>query len=208
MSIFTLPLGMLETNCYIIQKDDNALVIDPGGTSPEDIYTINRFITQKKLTIQTILCTHLHYDHIFSTEMLHKQTGIPIFASKKDDFLLEAQAKGGIGKLNCPKIVPFQHEDLTEGVHTFNTFSFEVINTPGHTPGGVSIYFKEIDTLFTGDTLFYHSVGRTDLPGSNTNDLFTSLHKKIFILPKNTTVYPGHGPKTSIEEELKNNPYI
>lgn len=208
MSIFTIPLGMLETNCYIIQKNKNALVIDPGGTSPKDLSTITTFIKQNKLSIQAILCTHLHYDHIFSTAMLQKQTNVPVFASTKDDFLLKAQAKGGIGKLACPKIEIFQHEDLTEGLHTFNTFSCEVINTPGHTPGGVCLYFKEINTLFTGDTLFYHTVGRTDLPGSNTNDLFTSLHKKIFVLPKDTIVYPGHGPKTSIEEELTNNPCI
>lgn len=208
MTVHTFPLGELGTNCYILQKNYEALVIDPGGTNPEDFYTINAFLKEKQLSVTVILCTHLHYDHIFSTAKLHDYTEAPIFASSKDNFLLKAGEVGSYGMWRFPKVTPFQYDNLTEGNHTFGSFSCEVLSTPGHTPGCLSLYFKDINILFTGDLLFYHSVGRTDLPGGNTETLLHSLYKKIFVLPQKTVVYPGHGQSTSVQEEQLNNPYL
>lgn len=202
MPIHTLPLGALETNCYIVYKDNNALVIDPGGTSTEDLTTIIDVLKEEKCSVQAILCTHLHFDHVFSTARLHEYLQVPIFASDADDFLL----KGGIR--DWPNVEPFQKIHITEGPQTLGVFSYEVLYTPGHTPGSLSLYFKEMNSLFTGDLLFYHSVGRTDLPRGDTQTLLNSLHKKIFVLPPKTIVYPGHGCPTSVEEERTNNPYI
>ena len=115
---------------------------------------------------------------------------------------------GGSGAWGFPPVTTFQWEDLKEGPHTFGSIKCEVLTTPGHTPGSLSIYFPELNSIMTGDLLFYHSVGRTDFPGSSQEALRKSLHKKIFILPQETAVYPGHGPNTNVGEELANNPYL
>ena len=105
-------------------------------------------------------------------------------------------------------MTPFKWEDLKEGPHTFGTIKCDVLATPGHTPGSLSIHFPDQNAVMTGDLLFYHSVGRTDFPGGSAEALRKSLHKKIFILPQETEVYPGHGPNTNVGEELANNPYL
>ena len=115
---------------------------------------------------------------------------------------------GGSGAWGFPPVTTFKWEDLKEGPHTFGSIKCEVLTTPGHTPGSLSIYFPELNSIMTGDLLFYHSVGRTDFPGSSQEALRKSLHKKIFILPQETAVYPGHGPNTNVGEELANNPYL
>ena len=208
MSIYTLPLGQLETNCYIVyDKKNNAIVIDPGGTDHDDVKHILAFLEKNQLKTLAILCTHLHFDHVFSVASLHEQTQSPVWASNDDLFLIDPELTYTT-KLGFPEVTPFHITDLKEGIHTFGPYTCEVLKTPGHTPGCLSLYFKEINTLFTGDLLFYHSVGRTDLPRSNQQELHKSIQKKIFVLPSETVVYPGHGRTTSVGEEQTNNPYI
>ena len=101
----------------------------------------------------------------------------------------------------------FKWEDLKEGPHTFGSIKCEVLTTPGHTPGSLSIYFPELNSIMTGDLLFYHSVGRTDFPGGDHDTLLHSIRKVLFALPEETAVLPGHGPATSIGNERRNNPF-
>ena len=107
-----------------------------------------------------------------------------------------------------PPVPAFESRDLPTGPQVFGGMACTVLDTPGHTPGGVSYYFPDEKAVFTGDALFYRSLGRTDFPGSSQEALRKSLHKKIFILPQETAVYPGHGPNTNVGEELANNPYL
>ncbi len=208
MSIHTLPLGQLETNCYIIHNKTDALIIDPGGTHHKDSKPILAFIDQHQLKVHAILCTHLHYDHVFSVASLHEYLKTPIWASNKDLFLIDPEQTYTTTDRGFPEVTPFNPTHLKENVYTFGPYTCAVLETPGHTPGCLSLYFKSLNILFTGDLLFYHSVGRTDFPRSNPQDLHNSLQKKIFTLPAETIVYPGHGQTTSIHEEQTNNPYI
>ena len=137
----------------------------------------------------------------------HEATGAPVYGPAGDASLLGTEL-GGSGAWGFPPVTTFKWEDLKEGPHTFGSIKCEVLTTPGHTPGSLSIYFPELNSIMTGDLLFYHSVGRTDFPGSSQEALRKSLHKKIFILPQETAVYPGHGPNTNVGEELANNPYL
>ncbi len=164
-------------------------------------------LKEQNLTLRAILCTHFHFDHLYGVAALHEATGAPVYGPAGDASLLGTEL-GGSGAWGFPPVTTFQWEDLKEGPHTFGSIKCEVLTTPGHTPGSLSIYFPELNSIMTGDLLFYHSVGRTDFPGSSQEALRKSLHKKIFILPQETEVYPGHGPNTNVGEELANNPYL
>ena len=207
MSIETFPLGPIETNCHIVYDGSDAIVVDPGGDMNGGLGNVLTFLKNHKLTVRAILCTHLHFDHIYGVAALHEATGAPVYAPKGDEALLATEIGGG-GAWGFPRIAPFEWEDLKEGPHTYGSIACEVIKTPGHTPGSISIYIPSMNSVLTGDLLFFHSVGRTDFPGSSADALRRSLHKKIFVLPPETDVYPGHGPNTSVGEELSNNPYL
>ena len=207
MPIETFPLGPIETNCHVVYNDVDAVVVDPGGDMHGGLGDVIALLQSRKLKVQAILCTHLHFDHIYGVAELQKLTGAPVYAPKGDAMLLDTEVGGG-GAWGFPKVAPFTYADLPEGPHTFGSISCEVLTTPGHTPGSVSIYFPQMQSLLTGDLLFFHSVGRTDFPGSSSDQLRKSLHKKVFILPPETKVYPGHGPNTNVGEELANNPYL
>ncbi|MDD6088247.1 MAG: MBL fold metallo-hydrolase [Desulfovibrionaceae bacterium] len=207
MPIASFSLGPLETNCHIIYNDTDAIVVDPGGDKATGLNDILAFLTEKKLTVQAILCTHLHFDHLYGVSELHELTGAEIYAPQGDSVLWNTEVGSG-GAWGFPKVTPFEWTDLSEGDHAFGSIEIKVLSTPGHTPGSLSFYVPSMEGVLTGDLLFYHSVGRTDFPGSSTAALIKSLHKKIFVLPPNTKVYPGHGSNTNVGEELANNPYL
>ena len=188
MPIETFPIGPLETNCHIVISGSDAVAVDPGGDLNSGLGEVLALLKEQNLTLRAILCTHFHFDHL--------------------DASLLGTELGGSGAWGFPPVTTFKWEDLKEGPHTFGSIKCEVLTTPGHTPGSLSIYFPELNSIMTGDLLFYHSVGRTDFPGSSQEALRKSLHKKIFILPQETAVYPGHGPNTNVGEELANNPYL
>ena len=207
MPITSFPLGPIETNCHVVYNETDAVVVDPGGDMNGGLGEVLALLHSRKLKVQAILCTHFHFDHIYGVAALVEATGAPVYAPKGDQFLLESEIGGG-GAWGFPKVAPFKWSDLKEGQHTFGSLSCEVLMTPGHTPASVSIYFPAMKSVLTGDLLFFHSVGRTDFPGSSSDALRKSLHKKIFILPPETEVYPGHGPNTTVGEEQANNPYL
>lgn len=192
MMITTLPLGMLQTNCYILAQEERCLVIDPGDEAEK----VLAFLEQNELTLEAILLTHGHFDHVGAVKELAADTDCRVFLCEADLALPGAMTAG-----------PLYHTDFySDGDSlTLAGMAFEVLHTPGHTPGSVCLRFGE--HLFSGDTLFAGSCGRTDFPGSSPSDMYHSL-KRLSQLEDNLKVYPGHGETTTIGEEKRYNPYL
>ncbi len=184
-----LPVGAYQANCYIIgcKNTMEGAVIDPG----DELQRIVREINKLGLNIKYILLTHGHFDHTGAAVELGKVTGAPILIHPYDQTMLGFEPDG----------------DLTDGqIIPVGTFDLRVIHTPGHSPGGVCFYTS--GAVFTGDTLFAGSVGRTDFPGGNHGQLIMGVQQKIFPLGDEVRVYPGHGPPSTIGRERMTNPFF
>lgn len=203
MNIRTFPLGPLDTNCHIVYHQNQAVVVDPGGNPAEVI----RFLQENTLTLTHILNTHLHFDHTYGNKALSEATGASIYACDQDAYMLTSEMGLG-GMWGMPKVEPYKYTPLTEGDYTFMGLPCSVLHTPGHSTGSLSYYFPDAKAVFVGDLLFYRSIGRTDFPGGSLDALKESVTQKIFALPPETAVYSGHGPETSVGDELLNNPYF
>lgn len=207
-----LVVGMLQTNCYILGDKVNgvAVVIDPGG----DRNRIAQRLQQLDLALVAILNTHGHFDHVMDAWPLKEMLGGKIYLPPKDEYLLNDRMVGLAAVLgetgsSGGKIDRVVDESMKEGdVLTFGSIRLEVLDTPGHTPGHVSLYSPETESIFVGDTLFAGSIGRTDFPGGSFEQLIRSVKSKIFTLPGNTKVFPGHGPETTVEREKRANPFF
>jgi glyoxylase-like metal-dependent hydrolase (beta-lactamase superfamily II) len=202
-----LPVGMLACNCSVIgdEKTREAIVIDPG----DDIAEIVDILKRHQLTVKMIAITHAHIDHIGGAEKLRALTGAPVYMHEDDAVLaenLEMQA-GWLG-MPTPKNpgidVPAKEGDALK----VGGLEAQVIHTPGHTPGSLSLYLPAEKTLIAGDTLFRGSVGRTDLPGGDARAIAESIRGKLYRLPDDTVVIPGHGGETTIGREKASNPFV
>lgn len=202
MPIETFPLGPLETNCHVISTDAYAVVVDPGG----DPAPVMDYLRKNKLSLVTILVTHLHFDHIYGVAALHKATGTPVLTPPGDAYLMQSELGSG-GMWGFPPVENFPATPLEAGEHAFGPLSCTALLTPGHTLGSISLYFSQLQAVFSGDVLFYRSVGRSDFPGGDQATLLRSIREKLYTLPGATHVYPGHGLSTVIEDEKLNNPY-
>jgi glyoxylase-like metal-dependent hydrolase (beta-lactamase superfamily II) len=203
MQICSFPLGPLETNCFVIHTKNEALVMDPGG----DPAPVLAYLQKHGLKLVHICNTHLHCDHTYGNAALQQATGAPILADPADLYLLDSPYGQG-GARGLPPVAPFSPEPLAAGTTQFLGAPCQVLSTPGHTRGSLSFYWPDLATVFAGDVLFQSSVGRTDLPGGDAETLLDSIRRQLFVLPPDTVVYPGHGPSTSIGEELRYNPYV
>lgn len=203
MPISTFVLGPLNTNCYVLHDEKTAFAIDPGGPAQ----AVLDFLEERKLSLALILCTHLHFDHTGGIQELIGATGATVRASELDRHMLENELGRG-GVWGFPLVEPYDFTPLLPGEFATPAGMCRTLPTPGHTPGGLSFYFPELASVFSGDTLFHRSIGRTDFPGGDQNTLLFSIREQLFSLPDDTTVYPGHGPATSIGEERRNNPYV
>ena len=195
MLIKTIPVGQLETNCYVVTDEAtlSCAVIDPGDESN----TILDYLEDNHLHCQAILLTHGHYDHVGAVEAVAEETGAPVYMSRLDD-------TGG-ADLRRPFALPENGRYYGDGdTVELPGLRFEVIATPGHTPGGVTLRCQ--NALFTGDTLFRGSCGRTDLSGGDMEEELRSL-KKLCELPGDYEVYPGHMDPSSLERERRFNYY-
>jgi len=202
MHIHTFPLGPLETNCYLLVEGNEAVVVDPGGNPA----SVVQYLTAHNLKLAAILNTHLHFDHVLGNADFAAATGAPIYANNLDDFLVRPELSGS--RYGLPDTPPFDHAQQEEGELNLMGLTCKVFHTPGHTPGSLSYYFPAAGALFAGDVLFYRSVGRTDLPGGDFNTLRNAIRGKLFTLPPETVVYPGHGPATTIGDEQRGNPFL
>ena len=203
MNIKRLTLGELGTNCYIMSKDGNAVAIDPA----DDAETISDYLIENDLKLCAILLTHGHYDHIMASGELRRLTGAPIYAHEEEKALLEdARLNAGERMGHVYTVSP---DNLLKDGDTVNAagITFKVIHTPGHTIGSVCYLDEEDKIMFTGDTIFYGSVGRCDLPTGDEDLLMNSL-KKIKNIDPDVELYPGHGRSSTIAGELKRNMYL
>jgi glyoxylase-like metal-dependent hydrolase (beta-lactamase superfamily II) len=205
MHIETIVVGEFQVNCYVVWgHSDKAIVIDPGSDSE----LIMQFLRQKKLGIAAFLLTHGHMDHICGLADLYDASPAPIGihdADLKWAFSRENQMPPFYGVPRRPAEIGRALNDGQEWADAGLTY--KVISTPGHTPGGVCFHFESENCLFTGDTLFAGSVGRTDLPGGNSRILGASL-KKLANLPPSSLVYPGHGLSSDIAMEKRTNYFM
>lgn len=198
MVIKTLPVGYLQANCYIVMNEASkeAVILDPGG----DASIIKKEIEALGANVKMILLTHAHRDHIEATEELHKLYGVKVLMHKEEEKYMDLD-NYVYGKL--PKIYEF----IVDGEELeFADLNIKCIHTPGHTKGGICFLIGE--NLFTGDTLFNGSIGRTDFIGGDFNEIIKNIVEKILVLPNNTVVYPGHGPSTTVIYEKTRNPYL
>ena len=202
-----LPVGPLQCNCSILgdETSGEAIVVDPG----DDIPRILALLAKHALTVKQIVITHAHIDHIAGAHRLKQLTGAPILYNPRDLPLvqmMDVQATW-LG-MPTPEVHP-PDDTLEDGrIITVTGLSGNILHTPGHTQGSVCLYLPDQSLLLAGDTLFAGSVGRTDLPGGNTQQLIASIHERLLTLPDDITVIPGHGPKTSIGAERASNPFL
>lgn len=208
MSIDIYPCGPLDTNCYLVINEESkeALLID----SPPDSYeTIMEIVEQKELKILALLLTHGHFDHI-SDDHYFVNDGIPVYGAEDTRDMIK----------DPHKYMPFDYPGLDlvsielnsvvrdgENVE-IGSFKFKTLEAPGHCPGSVLYLFEDDKSCIVGDVLFQRSIGRSDFPGGNHQTLINSIKTKIFTLPDDMRIYPGHGPSTSVGSEKRENPFF
>ncbi len=207
MKLQTLVVGPFEVNCYLYwdERSASGVVIDPGGEEN----TIEKAVAAAGFQPRAILLTHGHGDHIAAVGALKERWNIPLYVGKGDKELLRTPSELVSSFYGKQVTAPPPDRLLSdEEVVSFGTFSFRVLATPGHTPGGVCYLDEREGILFCGDTLFWGSIGRTDLPGGSYEQLIASITDKILTLPDSIVCYPGHGPKTTVGAERVNNPFL
>lgn len=202
MQVLRFPLGQLQANCYLVIKDKHCLIIDPADEASFILEEVQR----RNLNLLAVIATHGHFDHVMAAgEIQLSFPEISFYISEKDIFLMKRlgeTAKYFLG-YEPSVILPQKLSHLKEGINHISDFTFQVIATPGHTPGSCCLYFEKETALFTGDTIFKDSIGRYDFSYSDKSDLQKSI-EKVLNLPENTNIYPGHGEDTFVEAEKKN----
>lgn len=210
IKIACLKFNPIEENTYVVWDDTKeCIVIDAGNSNPREDAALDNFILEKGLKPVMAVNTHGHFDHTLGVEHLKTRYGIPFALAGKDRFLLDgASASGSVFGIRVGRLAePDEDLDATDEVRFGNTV-LRVIRTPGHTPGHVALYEPQSKALFTGDTLFRESIGRTDLPGGDYSWIMRSILDAIVPLGDDVKVYPGHGPETTIGHEVLYNPFI
>lgn len=206
MQIKSAAVGPLRTNCYFLIDDTTkeCILIDPG----EEADRLSRLLEREGLSLVAILLTHGHFDHIGAVSELASKYCVTVIAGENEAELLQDPELNESLAMGHPLSVKPAQTVRDGDIITIKGFKCRVIEPPGHTAGGVTYYFEGEDAAFAGDTIFLESVGRSDLHTGNGDKLVQSIKEKLFVLPKKTVIYPGHGPKTTVDYEMKNNPYL
>lgn len=206
MILRTIPVGITSTNCYVVgcEQTHEGVVIDPGGHPDR----ITRAIEESGITVRYVLNTHCHFDHMGANADVLAATGALLALHAADLPIL--QARGGAAWFGVPvKASPPPDVELVDGqVLEAGALRLQVMHTPGHSPGGVTFYIQEEAAAFDGDVLFAMGIGRTDLPGGDWDTLMRSIREVLFRLPDETTLYPGHGPSTTVGRERSSNLWL
>ncbi len=210
MKIQSFNFNDFRENTYVLSNEKNhCIIVDPGCYTYEERQELYSYIETSKLIPLAIVNTHAHIDHVLGVSPVMQKYQIPFFLHELEKPVLDNVAQRaefyGFPNYQVPEKVEWLNQ---EEMLKIGDFQFEVIFVPGHAPGHISLFFKEERVLFAGDLLFRRSVGRTDLPLCSTEDLINSIQNKIYLLPEETVVYPGHGGITRIEEEKRENPFV
>lgn len=207
VKVYPLVLGPVQTSCYIVSNHETAVVVDPAANANQII----QYLGMKKLKLEAIFLTHGHFDHIGAVNELVEKYQVPIYAHKKEKEYFE-KPEVNLSPMIYERLIlnpDFEYRFVSdeESIECLET-KIKVFHVPGHTTGSLCYYFEEDEMVFTGDTLFKQSIGRTDFIYGNHEQLVTGIRRKLLTLPGQTLVYPGHGECTTIEEESKHNPFL
>lgn len=213
MKLKSFEFNYFGVNTFIVwdETTKDAVIIDPGMFKEFENAEIDRFINENGLHIVGLINTHMHIDHIMGDDYIKEKYGVGLSAHKDDLFLsLGREGQANMFHLNNVKTDPLSIDiNLKDGdiIHIGGSY-LKVIAVPGHSPGSIALYSPEDGFVITGDALFNGSIGRTDLPGGDYATLIKSISSKLMTLPKETVVYPGHGPSTTILKESQFNPFL
>jgi len=207
MILRTLIVGDLATNCYVLgcEETHEGLVVDPGG----DGSTIVETVAELGLTVRFIVLTHYHFDHVLAVPEVRSVTGAPVAIHEREGTLLSEPPD--LFRMFAPRLPQGLAADrLLRGGDVIEAggLSAEVLETPGHSPGGISLWLVEEGCVLTGDALFREGLGRTDFPGSSPDALMRSIREVLFALPDEARVFPGHGPPSTVGHEKRHNPWV
>ncbi|MEQ9309925.1 MAG: MBL fold metallo-hydrolase [Balneolaceae bacterium] len=209
MKIKKFEVGPFLENTYLLSKEDSSIIIDPGFSNESEFHALKDHLKEAGTELRAVVLTHAHVDHVLGLQRLLKEFEIPVYLNIEDLFLWENFGNQAtmfglnqIGFSFTPEALP------SSGMFKVGPFEFECLYTPGHSPDHTSLYFEDDKILIVGDALFKESIGRTDLYQGDFELLKKSIIEKLYTLPEETFVYPGHGEKTIIEHEKRNNPFV
>ncbi len=207
VKVYAIRVSLFVTNCYLVMKEESkeGFLIDPGGHE-ERIFAA---LAEKEVKLVAIYLTHGHLDHMMAAERLREEYGVPVYCHAAELAVLADPVQNLTSRFLRHSYVLNGAEPLSDGAE-FVTAGIRVklISTPGHTQGGCCYYLPEEGILFSGDTLFYRSIGNTEFPGGSMSVLANSIREKLYVLPEETVVYAGHGEETDIGSEKRENPYV
>lgn len=210
LKIKVFTFSPVQENTYVLYNNKKeCLIIDPGCYSDEEKDELKSFILKSGLTVKMLLNTHCHLDHVFGNKFVAESFDLTLQIHKLEEQMLQMAPASGL-MFNLPfdnyqgKLIFIDEGDIIK----FGEDELQVINAPGHSPGSICFYCKAQNFLIGGDVLFYRSIGRTDLPKGDYETLIKSIKEKLFVLPDDTIVYPGHGNPTTIGDEKKFNPFL
>ncbi|HYI79042.1 MAG TPA: MBL fold metallo-hydrolase [Chryseolinea sp.] len=209
ITIQSFVFNAFQENTYIISDDTKeCAIVDPGCYEEHEKKELSDYILENQLSVKMLLNTHCHIDHILGNEFVKQKYGSKLYLHKTEVFVLNAQKilAAHYGFNLYQPAAPDNYLNEGDSIE-FGTQKFSVLFVPGHSPGHIAFYSEKEKVVLAGDVLFLNSVGRTDLPGGNHNTLIDSIHKKLFTLPDDVTVYPGHGNETTIGVEKRTNPF-
>jgi len=209
MQIKTFVFNPFSENTSIISDDSgNAIIVDPGCYEGHEIKELTDYVSSEEMKIVAILNTHCHIDHVLGNDALKAHYKVDLWVPMNEKEILKAipsyAPNYGFARYKEAEVDYW----FEEGEMTFGEMTFDVIEVPGHSPGHMVFYHAASKTLIGGDVLFRESIGRTDLPGGNHEDLLRNIKRKVYTLPDDVTVYPGHGPVTTIGHEKQFNPFV
>ncbi len=212
MKIKIFEFNPLAVNTYVVSDETHeCVIIDAACFDTTEKEALRHYIAEEELVVKHFINTHLHFDHVFGAKYIASQFQVPMQAHRDDEFLLN----GLPAQLQMFGFPPTEDFTPTVGKYidepdtvTFGNQKLQVLHVPGHSPGSIAFYSAENRCVFVGDVLFHSSIGRTDLAGGNHAQLIDSIRKKLFTLPDNTAVYPGHGTSTTVAYEKRYNPFF
>lgn len=202
MPVLSFTYGPLENNAYLVHNGKDAIIADP----PDKTSLVLNALKQEGLTLRSILLTHLHFDHASGCAALSEAVGLPVQVGREDWEMKDTLLSRGM-LFGMPEVPAFKAEILAPGRYAWGGIECDVIHAPGHSAGSLCYYIPGEKALLAGDVLFYRSVGRSDFPGGDADTLCRSLRERIYTLPPDTVVYPGHGPVTMVGDEAAHNPF-
>lgn len=210
LQVAAMTFNPFQENTYVLYDESGeCVVVDPGCYEPDEQDELTAFIRKQSLRVVRLVNTHCHIDHVLGNDFVKRTFKVGLYIHRLDEAQLRAVSayapNYGFNQYKPAEIDGYLEENTDL---TFGSSRLSILFVPGHAPGHVAFYDAGSATLISGDVLFYNSIGRTDLPGGNYATLEKSIREKLYVLPDNTTVYPGHGPKTTIGYEKRTNPFV